>query len=116
MSEPIRSDTDPVEAQLVAYNARDVERFLPWFSEDVVVEDGLGNPILKGRDAMRARYGPMFAQYPELHCRIVSRVRVGMQWVLDEESITGRQPAPEHVVAIYRVEDGLIRHVRFLRP
>lgn len=105
---------DPVEGQLAAYNARDVERFLPFFAEDVVVEDGQGNLVLRGRDAMRARYGPMFAQYTNLHCEIVSRVRVGA-YVLDEERITGRQPEPEHVVAIYRLEGDTIVHVRFLR-
>ena len=105
---------DPVEAQLEAYNARSVDDFVRWFAEDVVVEDGLGAPVVSGREPMRERYRAMFAANPRLHCDVVSRVRVGA-WVIDEERITGRAPTEEHVVAIYRVVDGSIVHVRFLR-
>ena len=106
---------DPVEGQLAAYNARDVEAFLPWFADDVIVEDGDGNLVLRGKDAMRARYGPMFAANPALLCTVVSRIRVGDGWVIDEERITGRSPAPEHAVAIYKVERDVITKVRFYR-
>lgn len=76
---------DPTERQLIAYNARDVDAFVP-----------------------------CFAKYPALHADIVSRIRVG-EFVLHEESVTGRQEEPEHVIAIYRVRSGLIDHVRFIR-
>jgi hypothetical protein len=106
---------DPVQGQLEAYNARDLERFLPYFAPDVVIEDGQGNLLLRGHAQMRERYGPMFAQNPDLHCRIANRIRIG-QYVIDEERITGRGPEEVHAVAIYRVVDGRIVHVRFLRP
>ena len=105
---------DPVEAQLEAYNRRAIDDFTPWFAEDVLVEDGLGAPIVRGREALRERYRAMFAAYPALHCELVSRVRVGA-WVLDEERVTGRSESAEHLVAVYRVDDGMIVHVRFLR-
>lgn len=105
---------DPTERQLVAYNARDVESFVACFSEEVVVEDALGARILTGREELASRYGPMFAAHPDLACAVVSRIRVG-DFVIHEEQITGRRPAPEHVVAIYRVADARITHVRFLR-
>ena len=47
---------DPVEAQLEAYNRRAIDDFAPWFAEDVLVEDGLGAPIVRGREALRERY------------------------------------------------------------
>jgi hypothetical protein len=106
--------TDPVQAQLDAYNARDLERFVACYTDDVTIEDGAGNLQMQGHAAMRERYGPMFAQYPDLHCRLASRIRIG-DYVVDEERITGRKPTEEHAVAIYRVESGLIAHVRFLR-
>jgi hypothetical protein len=105
---------DPTERQLVAYNAHDADAFAPCFSEDVVVEDAMGARIVTGRAALHARYGAMFAKYPAVHAHIVSRVRVG-DFVLHEESVTGREESPEHIVAIYRVRAGLIDHVRFLR-
>jgi hypothetical protein len=105
---------DPVEAQLEAYNAGSADDYVTCFTEDVIVEDGLGASVVSGREPMRERYRAMFASNPKLHCEVVSRVRVGA-WVIDEERITGRSPTAEHVVAIYRVVDGFIVHVRFLR-
>lgn len=106
--------TDPVQAQLVAYNARDLERFIACYTPDVVIEDGAGKLLMQGHDAMRASYGPMFARYPELHCRLASRIRIG-EYVVDEERITGRKPEGEHAVAIYRLAGDKIAHVRFLK-
>lgn len=106
--------SDPVQAQLEAYNARDLERFVACYTPDVVVEDGAGNLMFQGHDAMRERYGPMFAAYPELHCRIVHRIRIG-EYVVDEERITGRGPTEQHAVAIYRLAGERIAHVRFLK-
>jgi hypothetical protein len=105
---------DPTERQLIAYNARNADAFVQCYTHDVVVDGALGEPILKGREALDARYRPMFAAYPDLHCEVVSRIHVGA-FVIHEERVTGRQPNGEHVVAIYRVVDGLIAHVRFLR-
>ncbi len=105
---------DPVEAQLEAYNARDVSRFVPCFSEDVVVQDASGAVLLKGREAFAASFGAMFAAHPELHCRVVTRVRAGA-FVVDEERVTGRGPDELHVIVVYTLRDGLIAHVRVLR-
>jgi hypothetical protein len=105
---------DPTERQLAFYNAHDVDAFAPCFSEDVVVEDAMGARVVTGRDELRARYASMFAKYPAVHANVVSRIRVG-EFVLHEESVTGRDESPEHVVAIYRVRAGVIDHVRFVR-
>jgi hypothetical protein len=105
---------DPVQEQLEAYNARDLERFIACYTLDVVIEDGAGNLLMQGHNTMRERYGPMFAKYPELHCRLASRIRIG-DYVVDEERITGRQLTEEHAVAIYRLAGDQIAHVRFLR-
>jgi len=105
---------DPVEAQLEAYNARDVELFVACFTEDVIVEDAAGARLLSGRDAFRASYAAMFAASPALHCRVVSRMRAGA-FVVDEERVTGRGEGELHVIVVYTVRDGLIAHVRLLR-
>ena len=108
---------DPVEAQLEAYNARDLERFLACYTPDVVIEDGAGKVLLQGHDGMRQVYGRLFAGSPNLHCQLQSRIRVGA-YVIDEERVLGFNPkdpdAEMHAVAIYRVEDGLIAHARML--
>lgn len=107
----------PVINQLIAYNQRDIDRFILNFSEDCRCEDGEGRLILRGRTAMYESYKKMFAASPNLHCHLASRTVVG-NYVLDEERVTGRAGNPEgvsHVMAIYRIENGEIVHVRFLR-
>ena len=113
-------ETDPVAvvaAQLDAYNARDLDRFLERYSPDAVIEDGSGQILMRGREAMRERYAQLFAQSPQLHCEIRQRIRVG-SYVLDEEAITGFHlagfPTEMHAAAVYRVEGDLIVHVRGL--
>jgi hypothetical protein len=114
--------TDPVAvvtAQLDAYNARDLERFLGCYSPDAVIEDGTGRVLMRGHEAMRGTYGQLFAQSPELHCEIRQRICVG-PYVVDEEEITGFHlsgfPTEVHAAAVYRVERGRIVHVRGLMP
>ncbi len=108
------STTDPVERQLEAYNARDIERFVPCFTEDVLVEDGEGTLLFRGREELRARYGAMFAASPELACRVVSRLRAG-RYVVDEERVVGRGEGELHVIVVYTLRDEAICAVRFLR-
>jgi len=106
---------NPVEGQLLAYNDRDLERFIVAYSTDVVIEDGENKLLMNGHNQMRESYGTLFETYPELHCKIVSRIKVG-NYVVDEEEITGRgNPTPVHAVVIYRVDDDKIVHVRVLR-
>ncbi len=104
----------PVDAQLAAYNAQDVNAFVACFAEDVVLEDGAGKVISTGRDVMRENYARMFATYPQNRAEILHRIVQG-SYVVDHERITGRMPEPVYAVAIYLTENGFIRHVRFLR-
>jgi len=106
---------DPVEEQLLAYNTRDLERFVAAYSSNVVIEDGENKLLMSGHDQMRKNYGTMFATHPELHCKIISRIKVG-NYVVDEEEIIGRgSPTPVHAVVIYRVNEDKIVHARILR-
>lgn len=108
---------DPVDEQVLAYNDKDLDRFLSCYDPDVVIEGGDGNVLMRGHDSMRTSYGALFDRNPELQAHIVNRIRVG-DYVIDEEEVTGysAEGAPErlHAVAIYRVKDGKIVHVRFL--
>lgn len=106
---------DPVSAQLEAYNARDIERFVPCFTDDCVVEDGRGNVLMSGSAEMREKYGAMFASSPNLFCTIVTRIRAG-DYVVDEERVVGREAGGElHVMVAYRLAGERIAHVRILR-
>ena len=107
------SEPDPVDAQVAAYNARDVDAFAACYAEDVVIEDADRQVLARGRAQVRDQYGPFFAASPDLHAEIVARIRIGAH-VIDEERLTGAGAGPVHAVAIYHVADGLIDRVQFL--
>jgi hypothetical protein len=106
----------PVQAQLEAYNAQDVERFVACYTEDVeAFELPAATLLFASRAAMRTKYAALFAAHPNQHCRLLSRAVEGA-FVVDHEEITGRADGKTaHVLAIYQVADGLIRRVWFAR-
>jgi hypothetical protein len=104
------------QAQLDAYNARDIDAFLAPYHQDVVLARLPGDcAFATGHDEMRAIYGEKFATTPDLHCRLVNRI-CHDRFVVDQEEVTGI-PGHEVVlaVAIYEVVDGLIVRAWFLR-
>ncbi|MHC4954219.1 MAG: nuclear transport factor 2 family protein [Planctomycetota bacterium] len=104
------------QAQLDAYNARDIEAFLKPYSADVVLARLPGDePFARGHDEMRAIYGKLFADAPELHCRLLHRI-VHDRFVVDHEDVSGF-PGGKRVgaVAIYEVIDGRIAKAWFLK-
>lgn len=104
------------EAQLVAYNARDLDAFAACFADDVEVYDFPGVLSLKGRDAFRARYVERF-KAEGLEAIAVHRAVIGSR-VIDHERVwlEGRgKSAPIDLVVIYTVRDGFIARVDFIR-
>ncbi|MDQ6604090.1 MAG: nuclear transport factor 2 family protein [Chloroflexota bacterium] len=108
---------DIIDEQVEAYNARDLDRFIHCYAENVTIEDGAGNVMLDGHEAIRALYGTLFAHSPALHVRIANRIRAG-DYVIDEEEITGfvlpGYPTDFRAAIVYRIADGKIAHVRLL--
>lgn len=104
------------QAQLDAYNARDLEAFLRPYHPDVTLARLPGDEVFaRGHAEMRAIYADLFARAPELHCRLVHRV-LHDRFVVDHEDVSGI-PGRERVgaVAIYEVVDGLIVRAWFLK-
>ena len=113
-----RSAFEVAEAQLDAYNARDLDRFCAQFADDAqIFELGAPTPSTAGLPAIHDRYRQLFENSPGLHSTVVSRATLG-RIVVDVESIAGRNGSAEtfEVVAIYEIDGGLIRRVHFARP
>lgn len=104
------------QRQLDAYNARDLEAFLACYAEDcTVAAHPSGAEMMRGREAMRTRYGRLFDEHPDLHCTLLARVEHEV-FAIDHEHVTGLKPDEVvHAVAMYEVRDGLIQRVWFLR-
>jgi hypothetical protein len=102
-----------VQRQLDAYNARDLERFLAEYTEDVrVFRPPNPEPVLSGKKAFGEHYAKNRFTLPNLHARLVNRIVSG-RIVVDHEEVSGLSEANLAAVAVYEVVDGRIRTVWF---
>ncbi|MFA0964433.1 amidohydrolase family protein [Roseivirga sp. BDSF3-8] len=106
---------DLAQEQLNAYNAGDIDAFLAPYSDSVEIYMFPDQLVSKGKEVMRQRYGQMFEQLPELHCKLTDRVVLG-NTVIDKEYVTGVPNGPVEAIAIYKIENGRIARVYFVRP
>ena len=111
------SPLEVVQTFVDAFNARDAAALTPCFHSDAIIVGPDGNVMTQGGEAINALYAQLFAQSPELHAEIVSRMSVG-NWVVDEEQVSGIVfegfPSDLHDVSIYEVSDGLIARLQLL--
>lgn len=119
MTLPLREDRSPIwcaQEQLDAYNERDIERFARVYSDDVELIDLATQTVFcSGLDALRDRYGALFASRPGLHCTLTQRMNCP-PYVIDEEFVVGHTgEAPVHAIAIYEVESGFIKRAWFVK-
>lgn len=102
------------QRQLDAYNARDLERFVREYSDDVrVYRLGEPEPFLVGKAALAAHYRQHRFNLPELHAELVQRMVFGNK-VIDQERVSGVQAAALEVAAIYEVTPAGISKVWFV--
>ncbi len=104
----------PVQGQLDASNARDIDAFMPWWSEDCQYYEFPDRLLARGAAEIRARHLARF-QEPNLHAHLVRRIVVA-DLVVDQEIVTRSFPAGPgevDVVAIYQIADGRIAKAWF---
>jgi hypothetical protein len=109
--------TDVVDAQIEAYRAKDVERFLSHYADDASVVLFDGTPMFADKQAMRDQYGTLFAGSPGLHLTVASRMTAG-DFVVDEEHVSGMHfgdmPTEMTALSVYRVTNEKITKVMLL--
>jgi hypothetical protein len=109
--------TDVVDAQIEAYRAKDVERFLSHYAADASVVLFDGTPMFADKEAMREQYGKLFADSPDLSLTIANRMTAG-QFVVDEEHVSGLHfgdmPTEITALSVYQVTDGKISKLMLL--
>lgn len=103
------------QAQLDAYNKRDIDAFVAPYAENVKVYKFPNELMYEGKTAMYDMYGRMFARTPDLHCRLVNRIVMG-NTVIDQEEVTiSKKDPPMNAIAIYKIKDGKISEVYFIQ-
>ena len=104
---------DPVQRQLEAYNARDLERFVAEYSDDVqVFKPPATEPVLAGKAAFAAHYAGKRFNLPNLHATVVARMVSG-NTVVDHEQVVGLEAEVVEAIAVYRVDGDRITTVWF---
>jgi hypothetical protein len=104
-----------VQANLDAYNARDLDTFMFWFADNAEMAE-FGSDLSVSGGAIRERYAAVFAASPALHSTILKRIVIGNK-VIDHEQIIGRMGASEalELVLIYVVQGNKIISVTTIR-
>jgi len=108
-----KSPEQIVQEQVEAYNSRDIEAFLSFYSEDVKLYTYPNKLDSDGKAAMREGYAAFFKNAKVLHCKITKRI-VTKNIVIDEEDIQYND-SKFGGVAIYEVENGKIVKVTFFQ-
>lgn len=103
------------DAQLRAYNARDIDAFCACYDPDVRVLEADGRESLRGMAAFRQRYAALFSGWDEVGARVERRL-VAPPHAVDDER-WWRSRAGEHqagrVLVRYTVGERGIHTVQF---
>lgn len=108
-----------VQNQVDAYNARDLDGTLRYYSDDAVIVDGSGAVIAEGREGIRAVFEHVFAENPELHAEVPTAFHVGdwvaihsivPNWAMQDGSRQQMQ-----WIEVYQVVNGKIKRVQLFR-
>lgn len=107
----------PVQGQLDAYNARDLDAFVAQYADEVeLFRPPDLKPMLQGNQALARHYATQRFNLPGLHAELVGRLVMGNK-VIDHERISGIGEVPLEAAVVFDVNTaGLIRRVWFFGP
>jgi len=103
-----------VQAQLDAYNAKDLDALMATYAPDAAQFALHGDLLARGHDQILPRYKQRFLE-PDLHARLLSRTVLG-NFVTDLEIVTRNFPeglGTVEMLCVYEVVDGRIVRASF---
>lgn len=106
--------TFPVQKQLEAYNARDIDAFMRWWAEDCEYYAFPSTLLASGANEIRKRHVERFKE-PDLFGNLLARMVVG-NMVVDHETVQrtfADGPGEIDVICIYQIEQGKIAKAWF---
>jgi hypothetical protein len=104
----------PIQKQLEAYNARDIDAFMAWWAPDCQYYALPDQLLADGAEAIRERHIERFKE-TNLRGHLINRMVMG-NLVIDHETVTRTfpdGPGEVDVICIYEVTDGLITKAWF---
>ncbi len=103
-----------VAKRIDGYNNHDVDAYLAAHDEDLEIYEYPDKSIGHGRSHLKKIFGPMLEQGKG---KIIVKHQTAIgNTVVSEEYVSFGGPDLQHIVAIYTVENGLIKTVRLVEP
>jgi hypothetical protein len=105
-----------VQGQLEAYNLKDLEAFLSFYSDDIKAFNFPEREIFSGKNAMRRGYESFFTENPGAQCEVQQRMIMG-NTIIDHEKIFNLAKGNIlEAMVIFKIEKGKIHRIYFIRP
>ncbi|MGF1753350.1 nuclear transport factor 2 family protein [Vibrio makurazakiensis] len=108
-----------VDAQLAAYNARDIDAFIACYHDDIEISLFSVGIQIRGKQALKERYEQKFEGLKYLHASALKRIVQG-RYLVDHELAESASQSPDkidnsvRVIAAYEVQNGKIVRVSFM--
>lgn len=110
--EAVLSPLDVVNKRMDAYNQHDLKAFLAMYSETVQVYTYPDKQLAEGKVHLQSIFEPMFKE-SNIAVKIHQQIEKD-SYVINQETVTYSDKKTNYV-SIYKVVDGLITEVRFVR-
>jgi hypothetical protein len=105
-----------VQGQLEAYNLKDLEAFLSFYSDDIRAFNFPEREIFSGKNSMRRGYESFFTENPGAQCEVQQRMIMG-NTIIDHEKISNLAKGNIlEAMVIFKIEKGKINRIYFIRP
>lgn len=110
--EPLLSPLEVVNKRMAAYNQHDTTAFLATYSDTVQIYTYPDKQLAGGKAHLRLIFEPMFSE-GNIEVKIHQQIEKD-SYVINHETVTYAGKSTDYV-SIYKVVDGLIVEVRFVR-
>lgn len=101
-----------VNQRMAAYNNHDIKKFMALYSDNISIYTYPDLKLSNGKEHLESIFKPMFTE-GNLSVKIIKQVENG-NYVINEEIVNDSNTHKKYV-SIYKVENGLITEVRFVR-
>lgn len=103
---------DIVQKQIEAYNNKNLDTFLSFYSDEVKIYSYPNLLESEGKQAMKTNYASFFSSAKTLNCKIINRI-IHNNKIIDQEEVTLNNQKI-NVVTIYEIENNKIVKVTFV--
>ncbi|MDI9309773.1 MAG: nuclear transport factor 2 family protein [Limnohabitans sp.] len=103
---------DIVQKQVEAYNNKNLDTFLSFYSDDIKIYSYPNLLESEGKQAMKTNYANFFSNAKTLNCKIINRI-IHNNKIIDQEEVTLNDQKIS-VITIYEIENNKIVKVTFI--